>query len=90
MDCEADPHADKERIRTSFDGRPAHLRPFVLHLACHGVMDERDPMLSNLRLSADDRNDGALLVREIFDEGSASCSTRKAAQSLLKGGLACS
>ena len=39
----------------------------VLHLACHGVMDRDDAMLSSLRLATDDRNDGALLVREIFD-----------------------
>jgi len=39
----------------------------VLHLACHGVMDSSDAMLSNLRLARDDDNDGLLHVREIFD-----------------------
>jgi CHAT domain-containing protein len=39
----------------------------VLHLACHGVMDQTEPMLSNLRLAGDNENNGVLTVREIFD-----------------------
>ena len=39
----------------------------VLHLACHGVMDQTEPMLSNLRLARDNDNNGVLTVREIFD-----------------------
>jgi len=39
----------------------------VLHLACHSVMDQKEPMLSNLRLARDNENNGVLTVREIFD-----------------------
>ncbi|RVU38839.1 CHAT domain-containing protein [Hwanghaeella grinnelliae] len=39
----------------------------VLHLASHGVFDGDKPLASRLLLSADDRNDGVLTVREIYD-----------------------
>jgi len=39
----------------------------VLHLACHGVIDEDDPMKSHLRLAPDKTNDGYLTADEIMD-----------------------
>ena len=39
----------------------------VLHLACHGVIDENDPMKSHLRLAPDKNNDGYLTADEIMD-----------------------
>lgn len=39
----------------------------ILHLASHGVFDGEKPLASRLLLSADDRNDGILTVREIYD-----------------------
>ena len=39
----------------------------ILHLASHGVFDGEKPLASRLLLSPDDRNDGILTVREIYD-----------------------
>ena len=39
----------------------------ILHLASHGVFDGDKPLASRLLLSPDDRNDGVLTVREIYD-----------------------
>ncbi len=39
----------------------------VLHLACHGVIDEKDPKKSHLRLAPDKDNDGFLTADEIMD-----------------------
>ena len=39
----------------------------ILHLACHGVIDEDDPMKSHLRLAPDKDNDGFLTADEIMD-----------------------
>ena len=39
----------------------------ILHLACHGVIDETDPMKSHLRLAPDKNNDGYLTADEIMD-----------------------
>jgi CHAT domain-containing protein len=39
----------------------------LLHFACHGLLDGRDPMKSALVLSADTANDGYLEAREICD-----------------------
>ena len=39
----------------------------ILHLACHGVIDEDDPMKSHLRLAPDKDNDGYLTADEIMD-----------------------
>ena len=39
----------------------------ILHLACHGVIDEDDPMKSHLRLTPDKTNDGYLTADEIMD-----------------------
>ncbi len=37
----------------------------VLHLAAHGLVDDRDPLASHLRLAPDRRDDGLLHVSEI-------------------------
>jgi len=42
-------------------------RPDVIHLACHGIFNERAPQLSHLALTPDQRNDGKLEMHEIFD-----------------------
>ena len=39
----------------------------ILHFACHGVIDENDPMKSHLRLAPDKNNDGYLTADEIMD-----------------------
>ena len=39
----------------------------ILHFACHGVIDENDPMKSHLRLTPDKNNDGYLTADEIMD-----------------------
>lgn len=39
----------------------------ILHLACHGVIDEDDPMKSHLRLAPDKNNDGYLSADEIMN-----------------------
>lgn len=39
----------------------------VLHVACHGELNLDEPMLTALRLSPDDKNDGYLHAGEIFD-----------------------
>ena len=39
----------------------------ILHLACHGVIDENDPKKSHLRLAPDKNNDGFLTADEIMD-----------------------
>lgn len=41
--------------------------PDVIHLACHGILNERVPQLSYLALAADQQNDGKLEVCELFD-----------------------
>jgi len=38
----------------------------LLHLAAHGVYNARDPLATQIALSADPLNDGALEVREVF------------------------
>ncbi|MHC4862301.1 MAG: CHAT domain-containing protein, partial [Planctomycetota bacterium] len=38
----------------------------ALHLACHGLIDPDQPMLSALALAADDENDGLLTCLEVF------------------------
>lgn len=38
----------------------------LLHLAAHGVYNLSDPLATQIALSADERNDGALEVREVF------------------------
>jgi len=42
-------------------------RPDVVHLACHGIFNERAPQLSHLALTPDQKNDGKLEMHEIFD-----------------------
>ena len=42
-------------------------RPYVIHLACHGIFNERVPQLSHLAMTPDQRNDGKLEMHEIFD-----------------------
>ena len=42
-------------------------RPDVVHLACHGIFNERAPQLSYLALTPDQRNDGKLEMHEIFN-----------------------
>jgi len=39
----------------------------ILHFACHGVIDDEDPMKSHLRLTPDKSNDGFLTADEIMD-----------------------
>ena len=39
----------------------------ILHLACHGAIDENDPKKSHLRLAPDKDNDGYLTADEIMD-----------------------
>ena len=38
----------------------------AIHLACHGVVDPEQPLLSYLALTADDKSDGQLTALEIF------------------------
>ncbi|RME56489.1 MAG: CHAT domain-containing protein [Deltaproteobacteria bacterium] len=38
----------------------------LIHLACHGFFDPRNPLDSKLKLRPDDANDGDLTAREIF------------------------
>ena len=38
----------------------------IVHLACHGFFNEEEPMLSALYLAPDSRNDGELMVHELF------------------------
>jgi len=42
-------------------------RPDVIHLACHGIFNERAPQLSHLALTPDQKNDGKLEMHELFD-----------------------
>ncbi|MBL7203189.1 MAG: tetratricopeptide repeat protein [Desulfobacteraceae bacterium] len=42
-------------------------RPDVVHLACHGIFNERTPQLSHLALTPDQNNDGKLEMHELFD-----------------------
>jgi len=42
-------------------------RPDVVHLACHGLFNERAPQLSHLALTPDQKNDGKLEMHELFD-----------------------
>jgi tetratricopeptide (TPR) repeat protein len=42
-------------------------RPNVVHLACHGIFNERAPQLSYLALTPDQKNDGKLEMHELFD-----------------------
>jgi CHAT domain-containing protein/Tfp pilus assembly protein PilF len=42
-------------------------RPDVVHLACHGIFNERAPQLSHLALTPDQKNDGKLEMHELFD-----------------------
>ncbi len=42
-------------------------RPDVIHLACHGIFNERVPQLSHLALTPDQKNDGKLEMHELFD-----------------------
>ncbi|MBL7203186.1 MAG: tetratricopeptide repeat protein [Desulfobacteraceae bacterium] len=42
-------------------------RPDVVHLACHGIFNERTPQLSHLALTPDQKNDGKLEMHELFD-----------------------
>ena len=42
-------------------------RPDVIHLACHGIFNERAPQLSHLALTPDQYNDGNLEMHELFD-----------------------
>ena len=39
----------------------------VVHLAAHGVIDDRDPLESHLRLQASGREDGKLTARELMN-----------------------
>jgi len=39
----------------------------LVHLACHGRFNQKVPLFSRLLLSADDENDGALYVYEIYN-----------------------
>ena len=38
----------------------------MIHLSCHGNFNSKDPMLSSLLLSKDSKNDGDLMVKELF------------------------
>ncbi len=38
----------------------------VVHLACHGILNEKLPQFSHLLLTADEQNDGKLEMHEIF------------------------
>jgi CHAT domain-containing protein/tetratricopeptide (TPR) repeat protein len=40
----------------------------VVHLAAHGVIDDRDPLESHLQLQAGGREDGKLTARELMNE----------------------
>jgi CHAT domain-containing protein len=40
----------------------------LIHLACHGILDQRSPLDSGLALSADETNDGLLQAWEIFEK----------------------
>ena len=42
-------------------------KPDIVHLACHGIFNERVPQLSHLALTPDQKNDGKLEMHEIFD-----------------------
>ena len=42
-------------------------RPDVIHLACHGIFNEKAPQLSHLALTPDQNNDGNLEMHELFD-----------------------
>ncbi|MBC8466431.1 MAG: tetratricopeptide repeat protein [Deltaproteobacteria bacterium] len=42
-------------------------RPDVIHLACHGIFNEKAPQLSHLALTPDQKNDGNLEMHELFD-----------------------
>jgi CHAT domain-containing protein/Tfp pilus assembly protein PilF len=42
-------------------------RPDVIHLACHGIFNEKAPQLSHLALTPDQNNDGKLEMHELFD-----------------------
>lgn len=54
----------------------------ILHFACHGTINDEDPLLTSLRLSPDKENDGFLHVAEIFDQNiSASLVTLSACES---------
>lgn len=54
----------------------------ILHFACHGTINDDDPLLTSLRLSPDKENDGFLHVAEIFDQNiSASLVTLSACES---------
>ena len=41
--------------------------PDIVHLACHGIFNERIPQLSYLALTPDKKNDGKLEMHELFD-----------------------
>ena len=41
-------------------------RPDVVHLACHGIFNEKAPQLSYLALTPDQQNDGKLEMHEVF------------------------
>ena len=42
-------------------------RPDIVHLACHGIFNEKAPQLSHLALTPDQNNDGNLEMHELFD-----------------------
>ena len=42
-------------------------KPDVVHLACHGIFNEKAPQLSHLALTPDQKNDGNLEMHELFD-----------------------
>jgi tetratricopeptide (TPR) repeat protein len=42
-------------------------QPDVVHLACHGIFNEKAPQLSHLALTPDQKNDGKLEMHELFD-----------------------
>jgi CHAT domain-containing protein/Tfp pilus assembly protein PilF len=41
--------------------------PDIIHFACHGEFNDKQPMQSGLLLSRDEKNDGYLQVHEIFE-----------------------
>ena len=56
--------ATESLIKSDYD---ALGRPDVIHLACHGIFNERVPQLSHLALTPDQKNDGKFEMHEIFD-----------------------
>jgi len=55
------PEASETNLRKRLDG------PWrAVHLACHGSLDTKRPILSHLRLAPDATNDGLLTVLDVF------------------------